>query len=83
MSHHTEIGSVGIWLPEGGVEASPGNIIQLNQSRIKVAPPTKELQENHNIRGIIAIEKSDAISFGARAQEILDDDDEDELSSSQ
>ena len=83
VSHHTEIGSVGIWLPEGGVEASPGNIIQLNQSRIKVAPPTKELQENHNIRGIIAIENSDGISFGARSQEILDDDDEEELSSSQ
>ena len=25
ISHHNELGAIGLWLPEGGVRASPGN----------------------------------------------------------
>ena len=80
ISHHSEIGSIGIWLPDGGINASPGNILQIHGSRIKVAPPTKTLMQNHNIRGIIGVEDPDSISFVANSEEILDVEDEDKLS---
>ena len=38
VSHHAEIGAIGLWLPEGGIEASPGSSIQIHESRIKVPP---------------------------------------------
>ena len=56
VSHHSEIGAIGLWLPEGGVEAAPGSSIEIHESRIKVAPPTDMLRDIHNIRGIIAVE---------------------------
>ena len=79
ISHHSELGAIGLWLPEGGVQASPGNLIQIRDSRVKVAPPTEILRDIHNIRGVVAIENSDALSFIVRTDEILDDDDESEL----
>ena len=79
ISHHSELGAIGLWLPEGGVQASPGNLIQIQDSRVKVAPPTEILRDIHNIRGVVAIENSDALSFIVRTDEILDDEDESEL----
>ena len=74
VSHHAEIGAIGLWLPEGGIEASPGSSIQIHESRIKVAPPTDELRDIHNIRGIVAVENPEAISFIAKTAEILDEE---------
>ena len=79
ISHHNELGAIGLWLPEGGVNASPGNLIQIQDSRVKVAPPTEILRDIHNIRGIVAIEDPEALSFIVRTDEILDDEDESEL----
>ena len=79
ISHHNELGAIGLWLPEGGVQASPGNQIQIQDSLVKVAPPTEILRDIHNIRGIVAIEDPEALSFIVRTDEILDDEDESEL----
>ena len=46
---------------------------------VKVAPPTEILRDIHNIRGIVAIEDPEALSFIVRTDEILDDEDESEL----
>tara|TARA_B100000767_G_scaffold265055_1_gene280686 strand:- start:5118 stop:6959 length:1842 start_codon:yes stop_codon:yes gene_type:complete len=72
ISHHHEIGAIGLWLPEGGVNAAPGNLIKIHQSRIKVAPPTDILRDIHNIRGIIAVEDYSAVTFIAKTSEILE-----------
>ena len=72
ISHHPELGAIGLWLPEGGVNAAPGNQIMVHESRIKVAPPTDDLRDMHNIRGIVAVEESDALTFTAKTDEILD-----------
>jgi rRNA maturation endonuclease Nob1 len=80
ISHHNELGAIGLWLPEGGIRASPGNLIQIEGSRVKVAAPTDILRDIHNIRGIVAIEHPEALSFIVRTDQILDDDDESELS---
>lgn len=74
VSHHTEIGAIGLWLPEGGVEAAPGSSIEIHESRIKVAPPTDMLRDIHNIRGIIAVENPEAIAFIAKTDEIIDEE---------
>jgi rRNA maturation endonuclease Nob1 len=73
ISHHPELGAIGLWLPEGGVQTSPGNQIQIHNSRVKVATPTDILRDIHNIRGVVAIEDIDALSFIVRTDEILDD----------
>ena len=74
ISHHAELGAIGLWLPEGGIQASPGNQIQIQNSRVKVAPPTDILRDIHNIRGVVAIEDADALSFIVRTDDIMDDD---------
>jgi hypothetical protein len=74
ISHHAELGAIGLWLPEGGIQASPGNQIQIQDSRVKVAPPTDILRDVHNIRGVVAIEDAAALSFIVRTDEILDGD---------
>lgn len=74
VSHHSEIGAIGLWLPEGGVEAAPGSSIEIHESRIKVAPPTDMLRDIHNIRGIIAVENPEAIAFIAKTDEIIDEE---------
>lgn len=72
VSHHPEIGAIGLWLPEGGVKAAPGNLIQIHDSRIKVAPSTDTLRDIHNIRGIVAVEDSAALTFTAKTDELID-----------
>ena len=72
ISHHHEIGAIGLWLPEGGVVAAPGNSIMVHDSRIKVAPPTDELRDIHNIRGVVAVEDSSALTFTAKTEDILE-----------
>jgi hypothetical protein len=74
VSHHPEIGAIGLWLPEGGVETAPGSTIEIHGSRIKVAPPTDLLRDIHNIRGIIAVEDPEAISFMAKTDEIIEEE---------
>jgi rRNA maturation endonuclease Nob1 len=73
ISHHPELGAIGLWLPEGGVQTSPGNQIQIHNSRVKVATPTDILRDIHNIRGVVAIEDIDALSFIVRTDGILDE----------
>ena len=59
---------------EGGVEAAPGSTIEIHESRIKVAPPTDILRDIHNIRGIVAVENPEAISFIAKTDEIIEEE---------
>ena len=66
IPHHPELGAIGLWLPQGGVQTSPGNQIQIHNSRVKVATPIDILREIHNIRGVVAIEDIDALSLIAK-----------------
>ena len=72
ISHHSEIGAIGLWLPDGGVKAAPGNQIKIHESRIKVAAPTDLLREIHNIRGLVAVEIPTALTFTVNTDEIID-----------
>ena len=72
VSHHSEIGAIGLWLPDGGIAAAPGNLIKIHESRIKVAQATEDLRSIHNIRGVVAVEDSNALTFTAKTDEILD-----------
>lgn len=74
VTHHPEIGPVGIWLPDGGVKAASGNLIGIGQTRIKVAPPTEELSKAHNVRAILAIEKPDFLHIKAQTDNLLNED---------
>ena len=76
VTHHAEIGALGLWLPDGGIEAAPGNLIQIKGSKIKVATPTDLLREMHNIRGLVAIQNPEVLTFSVRTEEIIDEEDE-------
>jgi hypothetical protein len=76
VTHHAEIGALGLWLPDGGIEAAPGNLIQIKGSKIKVATPTELLREMHNIRGLVAIQNPEVLTFSVRTEEIIDEEDE-------
>ena len=80
ITHHSEIGALGLWLPEGGIQAAPGNLIQIQGSKIKLASPTDLLREMHNIRGLVAIENPDVLTFTVRTEEIVDEEDETQTS---
>ncbi|RZD51467.1 MAG: hypothetical protein CXT67_08195 [Methanobacteriota archaeon] len=71
ISHHAEFGAIGLWLPEGGVKAAPGNLIDIKDSRVKVAKPPQTLQELHNIRSLVAVESPEKISFIANTEDLL------------
>jgi len=61
--HHGILGALGLWLPEGRLPVSPGHLLSLGSSRVKVAKPPVALQEQHRIRGIVAIEDASALDF--------------------
>ncbi len=72
ISHHNELGNIGIWLPKGGIKTAPGNQIKIHDTRIKVVEPTEKLRQTHSIRGLVAIEHTDAISVSVKSSEITD-----------
>lgn len=72
--HHATLGSLGVWLPEGRLPVSPGYLLSLGTTRVKVAPPTVDLQEQHSIRGIVAIEDSSALDFVVPTEEMTGED---------
>jgi hypothetical protein len=74
ITHHSEIGAIGLWLPEGGIQVAPGNLIHIQDSRVKVATAPEFLREIHNIRGLVAVEEPEALSFVVKTDDILDDD---------
>ena len=70
ISHHLELGNIGLWLPKGDFNAVTGNLIDIKDSRVKVAKPPKTLHEKYNIRGLVAVEKPEALSFTAKTDEL-------------
>ena len=71
--HHPELGSIGLWLPEGDWNVSSGHLLSFAATRVKLAQPTVELQEKHSIRGIVAVEDTTQLMFNAPIDEIRTD----------
>lgn len=71
--HHPELGSIGLWLPEGDWNVSSGHLLSFAATRVKLAQPTLELQEKHSIRGIVAVEDTSQLMFNAPIDEIRTD----------
>jgi tetratricopeptide (TPR) repeat protein len=69
--HHPELGSIGLWLPEGDWNVSSGHLLSFAGTRVKLAQPTVELQEKHSIRGIVAIEDTSQLMFNAPSDELV------------
>lgn len=70
ISHHLELGNIGLWLPKGDFNALTGNLIDIKDSRVKVAKPPEILHEKYNIRGLVAVEKPEALSFITKTDEL-------------
>ena len=70
ISHHLELGNIGLWLPKGDFNAVTGNLIDIKDSRVKVAKPPMTLHEKYNIRGLVAVEKPEALSFTTKTDEL-------------
>tara|TARA_B100001115_G_C15848478_1_gene429226 strand:+ start:808 stop:2697 length:1890 start_codon:yes stop_codon:yes gene_type:complete len=70
ISHHLELGNIGLWLPKGDFNAVIGNLIDIKDSKVKVANPPDILHEKYNIRGLVAVEKPEALSFITKTDEL-------------
>ena len=69
--HHSELGSIGLWLPEGEWNVSSGHLLSFGQTRVKLAQPTVELQEKHSIRGIVAVEDTSQLIFNMPSDDFI------------
>jgi len=69
--HHPELGSIGLWLPEGEWNVSSGHLLSFANTRVKLAQPTVELQEKHSIRGIVAVEDTTQLMFNAPSDDFI------------
>ncbi len=69
--HHPELGSIGLWLPEGVWNVTSGHLLSFGHTRVKLAQPTVELQEKHSIRGIVAVEDSTQLIFTAPSDDLI------------
>jgi len=72
--HHVEMGALGLLLPEGQLPVSPGHVLSLGNTRVKVAKPTVELQDAHSIRGLVAVEDSSALDFIVATEDMTGED---------
>ena len=61
ITHHPDLGGLGIWLPGEAPELSSGLSISIRGTRIKLAEASSDLAESQNIRGVIAIEKPEEL----------------------
>tara|TARA_B100000767_G_scaffold265720_1_gene282125 strand:+ start:2330 stop:4177 length:1848 start_codon:yes stop_codon:yes gene_type:complete len=71
--HHPELGSIGLWLPEGEWNVSSGHLLSFANTRVKLALPTAELQERHSIRGLVAVEDTSQLMFNAPSDDFVID----------
>jgi hypothetical protein len=71
--HHPELGSIGLWLPEGEWNVSSGHLLSFANTRVKLAQPTAELQERHSIRGLVAVEDTSQLLFSAPSDDFIPD----------
>ena len=69
--HHTELGSIGIWLPDGEWNVSSGHLLSIGQTRVKLAQPTADLQDKHSLRGLVAVEDTSKLMFKAPSEELV------------
>jgi hypothetical protein len=69
--HHPELGSIGLWLPEGVWNVTSGHLLSFGHTRVKLAQPTVELQVKHSIRGIVAVEDSTQLIFTAPSDDLI------------
>ena len=66
VSHHSELGMIGFWMPKGDFNISPGHKLSIGNSRVKVAVAPEFLREKHSIRALIALEIPQEISFSTK-----------------
>ena len=74
--HHLELGSIGLWLPEGEWSVSSGHLLSFGNTRVKLALPTSELQERHSIRGLVAVEDTSQLLFKAPSDDFIPESDD-------
>lgn len=66
VCNHLELGVIGFWIPVGDLNASPGQKLSIENSRVKVAQAPDFLAKKHNIRALVAVENPERISFSAK-----------------
>ena len=61
--HHSSFGGLGIFLPKNAPEVSANQNVILEGMKIKIAKPPEQLMNNHNIKGIIALENPEKLEI--------------------
>ena len=59
--HHSIFGGLGVFIPNDAPEVSANQNVKLSGTRIKVAKAPESLEDNQNIKGIVALENPEAL----------------------
>ena len=73
--HHSELGSIGLWLPDGEWNVASGHQLSIGKTRVKLASPTPELREKHSLRGLVAVEDTSMLLFSAPKDDFIVEND--------
>ena len=68
IGQHSTLGVIAVWLPSGDYQVSAGQIITINDPKVKVADPPEELRLTHNISALVAVKDDGKISFSANIE---------------
>ena len=70
ICYHRDLGNLGIWLPKADIKTSENARYRLDagDTRVKVAHPPEKIREEHNIRGIVAVETPESLTLEVVAE---------------
>lgn len=67
VAHHAEVGTLGLWLPDGALAIGPGDQLSLDGTRVKLANAPEAMQDAHGLRGVVALESPESLRLVERS----------------
>jgi len=74
VAHHADLGTLGLWLPDGALAIGPGDHLGLRGTRVKIADAPPAMREGHGLRGVVALESPTELRLLERSESLDDPD---------
>jgi len=72
VAHHADLGTLGLWLPDGALAIGPGDQLSLDGTRVKLANAPEVMQDAHGLRGVVALESPESLRLVERSASLDD-----------
>jgi len=70
VAHHADLGTLGLWLPDGALAIGPGDHLGLRGTRVKIADAPPAMREAHGLRGVVALESPSELRLLERSESL-------------